>query len=235
MLFSLAMPLALMSQTSGNFNPVTLEGRILGNDKGGFVSEIQISIAKGYYLYATAPKSMPYTLAHVDIQLPASIKQKGKLIKPKPVQDPDDPKIGIYTGEVRFVQPISDSAGRAHSRSDYRGKYVLIDFWKYGCIPCIEQFPKLRELYAGYQSKGFEILGVFHCVFEGNEKNRKEWISLMRKEHPTWTGLIDYDDEVCQAYGVEAFPSNFLLGPDGKVITFNIEPHQLSIWLENSL
>ena len=138
-------------------------------------------------------------------------------------------------GSVAPGFSLQDSAGTYHSLDSFHGKYVLVDFWKYGCIPCIEQFPKLRELYAGYKAKGFEILGVFHCVFEGDKKNRQEWVKIVQKENPTWTGLIDYEDTVCQAYGVEAFPSNFLLSPDGKVITYNIEPHQLSLWLEKTL
>jgi peroxiredoxin len=113
-------------------------------------------------------------------------------------------------GSVAPDFSLQDSSGTVHSLASFRGKYVLVDFWKYGCIPCIEQFPILRELYAGYQTKGFEILGVFHCVFEGDRKNWREWMNIVQKERPTWTGLIDYEDAVCQAYGVEAFPSNVL-------------------------
>ncbi|MGL5689194.1 MAG: TlpA family protein disulfide reductase, partial [Bacteroidales bacterium] len=44
--------------------------------------------------------------------------------------------------------------------ADFKGKYVLIDFWASWCPPCHAAVPFLKEAYSKYQSKGFEILGV---------------------------------------------------------------------------
>jgi len=57
-----------------------------------------------------------------------------------------------------FTKP--DVNGKAVSLSQFRGKYVLLDFWGSWCGPCRAANPHLKELYATYKDKGFEILGV---------------------------------------------------------------------------
>jgi peroxiredoxin len=126
---------------------------------------------------------------------------------------------------------LPDSLGKKYSLSAFKGKYVLVDFWYSGCAPCREQIPRLREIYAAFSSKGFEILGVSHDML----KNRQKWMRALVSDKPTWLNLLDEKNKVCTSYGIESFPSNFLIGPDGKIILYNIDTNDLERWLKDNL
>lgn len=53
-----------------------------------------------------------------------------------------------------------DFTGKRRSLAEFRGKYVLLDFWATWCKPCLADIPKLKELYAKYRGRGFEIIGM---------------------------------------------------------------------------
>ena len=55
---------------------------------------------------------------------------------------------------------FSDFDGKKHKLSEFRGKFVLIDFWATWCKPCLADIPHLKELSEKYKDKGFEILGM---------------------------------------------------------------------------
>src|SRR6202171_6796611 len=44
--------------------------------------------------------------------------------------------------------------------SDLRGKVVLVDFWTYGCVNCVNTLPHVTELYAKYKDRGLVVVGV---------------------------------------------------------------------------
>lgn len=116
----------------------------------------------------------------------------------------------------------SDVNGKPVSLSQFRGKYVLLDFWGSWCGPCRAANPHLKELYAMYASKGFEILGVASEKVSGQTQAEKMWKEAVEKDGLTWTNVLNNEtfmkQDVVQLYNIEGYPTQILLDKEGKII-----------------
>ncbi|MDQ1090142.1 TlpA disulfide reductase family protein [Siphonobacter sp. SORGH_AS_1065] len=112
---------------------------------------------------------------------------------------------------------LNDVAGKPVKLSDYKGQYVLLDFWASWCAPCRRENPNLIKAYHQFKDKGFTILGVSLDKPEGKEK----WLKAIKDDGLTWTQVSDlkgWDSPAAQLYEVEAIPMNFLIDKEGKII-----------------
>ena len=125
---------------------------------------------------------------------------------------------------MNFTQ--NDTLGNPVSLTDFRGQYVLIDFWASWCGPCREENPNVVKAFHDYKDKGFTVLGI--SLDQPGKKD--EWLKAIRKDQLTWTQLSDlkfWNNEVAQLYGVGAIPENLLVDPSGKIIAKNIRGEEL--------
>lgn len=108
-----------------------------------------------------------------------------------------------------------DVNGKSVSLSDFKGKYVLVEFWASWCSPCRAESPNLLKQYAAYKDKGFEILGV------SVDHDKAKWIEAIKKDGLTWPQVSDlkgWESDARKVYGISGVPANFLIAPDGKII-----------------
>lgn len=119
-----------------------------------------------------------------------------------------------------FTKP--DVNGKPVSLSQFRGKYVLLDFWGSWCGPCRAANPHLKELYSAYAAKGFEILGVASEKVSGQAQAEKMWKEAIEKDGLIWTNVLNNElsmnQDVVQLYNIEGYPTQILLDKEGKVI-----------------
>ncbi|MCK5539013.1 MAG: AhpC/TSA family protein [Bacteroidales bacterium] len=115
---------------------------------------------------------------------------------------------------------IPDTEGNMVSLEDFKGKYILIDFWASWCAPCRESNPILVEVYNTFKKRNFMVIGI------SIDKDRDRWLKAIESDQLPWTNLSNLNgwDEVSTIYGVKAVPQNFLLDPDGIIIDKNIDP-----------
>jgi len=109
----------------------------------------------------------------------------------------------------------NDVNGKPVSLSDYKGKYVLVEFWASWCSPCRAESPNLLKQYAAYKDKGFEILGV------SVDSDKGKWMEAIKKDGLTWPQISDlkgWENEARKVYGISGVPANFLVSPEGKII-----------------
>ncbi len=122
-------------------------------------------------------------------------------------------KIGLQA--IDFTQ--NDVNDKPVKLSDFKGKYVLVDFWASWCGPCRQENPNVVAAYNQYKDKGFTILGV-----SLDQPGKKEaWLKAIADDHLTWTHVSDlkfWDNAVAKQYGIRSIPANFLIDPDGKII-----------------
>lgn len=114
------------------------------------------------------------------------------------------------------------------SLKEFKGNYVLIDFWASWCAPCRAANPELVKIYNRFSNDNFTIIGI------SVDKDRDSWLNAIEADNLSWTNLSNLEgwDEVSTAYGVKAVPQNFLLDPSGIIIDKNIEPEDLVEKLE---
>jgi peroxiredoxin len=131
-----------------------------------------------------------------------------------------------------FAQQTPD--GQSVSLADYRGKYVLVEFWASWCGPCREQTPNLRQAYATYHARQFEVLGVSLDT----EATRAQWVQAIAEDHAPWVQVSElrgFASEAAQRYGVQAIPQNFLVDPQGKIVAVNLRGTALTATLARLL
>ncbi len=115
----------------------------------------------------------------------------------------------------------ADTSGKEISLHDFKGKYVLVDFWASWCGPCRAENPNVVKAFNQYKDKGFTVLGVSLDRPGAKEK----WLKAIHDDHLTWTQVSDFSfwkNAVAQLYAVQAIPQNFLIGPDGKIVAKNL-------------
>ena len=134
-------------------------------------------------------------------------------------------KIGaIGTKALDFTQ--TDTSGKKITLSQFKGKYVLLDFWASWCGPCREENPNVVAAFNKYKDKNFTILSVSLDQPTGKEK----WLNAIHKDGLTWNHVSDlkfWDSATAGLYAVRAIPQNFLLDPDGKIIGKNLRGEDL--------
>lgn len=110
--------------------------------------------------------------------------------------------------------------------SSFKGKVVLLDFWSSNSQPCRKQFPNMLNVYKKLHYRGFEIVSV------GIEKNKNDWMEVIKAEKATWVHLSDllkWESPVMQSYPVKGIPSNYLIDKEGKIAGKNIFGKDLEI------
>ncbi|WP_430809724.1 MULTISPECIES: redoxin domain-containing protein [unclassified Carboxylicivirga] len=128
---------------------------------------------------------------------------------------PDPPKVGDIAPEIQQVTPKGDTI----SLSDYRGKYVLLDFWDSRCAPCRGSHKWLRRIYKKFNSKGFEIIGI------SGDTEKRRWVNAIKQDSIEWVNISDlkgWRNEAFLIYDVKFIPQNYLINPDGKIIKYRL-------------
>lgn len=125
-----------------------------------------------------------------------------------------------------------NQAGDSVHFHDFKGKYVLIEFWASWCVPCRAENPNLLKAFQEFQPLGFEILGV------SMDTDKVKWVTAIEADHLSWTNVSElkgFGDPIAQLYGVQPIPDNFLVDPDGIIIARKLRGTQLAEMLASLL
>ncbi len=112
------------------------------------------------------------------------------------------------------------------------GRIMLIDFWASWCVPCRQEIPFLKELYAKYHERGLDIVSV------SLDKSRQAWLKALEKNDMPWMQMSDlkaWDGPVTQDYGVQAIPFLVLLDKKGNIVVRNLHDKLLEDAIRKAL
>lgn len=106
--------------------------------------------------------------------------------------------------------------GKTFKLSDYKGKYVLLDFWGSWCGACRASHPHLKEIDEKYGKQGLVIIGI---AYERTQ-DKTAWIKAIKQDGLPWTQILNDEGtlNVVDLYGVKAFPTKVLIDRDGNVV-----------------
>ncbi|WP_316812909.1 TlpA disulfide reductase family protein [Pedobacter heparinus] len=102
-------------------------------------------------------------------------------------------------GKMRLLETVAQS------------EYTLIDFWGSWCVPCRAAFPKLKQLYAKWYNKGFNIIGIA-------DDTDKAWKKALAEDKTPWMQGRDTDGSIHKLFNVQTVPAYVLVDSKGKLV-----------------
>ena len=106
-----------------------------------------------------------------------------------------------------------DDNGKMQGFDQYKGKYVLVDFWASWCGPCRQAVPKVKELYAKYKEKGLDVVSI------SIDDNKKAWEKAMEEEGMPWQQWLSPDkNKTMKAFLFSGIPTIYILDKEGKIM-----------------
>ncbi len=119
-----------------------------------------------------------------------------------------------------------DQNGQAVSTNNYKGKYLLIDFWATWCIPCIESLPILSEFYQTYGNGRLSLLSI--SVDDPSETQKVS--KFIRDHNIIWDVMMPADKSRKRASGFAkaGIPIFVLLNPEGRIVEIAYGLNELS-------
>lgn len=107
---------------------------------------------------------------------------------------------------------LKDMQGQTHRLGDYRGKWVLVNFWATWCPPCLEELPELSALHTAHKEQDLVVLGVVM------EYPSTGVVRDFLKQHPLPYPIVLGNYQMADQIGpVNALPTSYLYNPEGKL------------------
>lgn len=119
---------------------------------------------------------------------------------------------GVAVGELAPAGSLPQLEGGGNgSLAEYRGRWVLANFWASWCIPCREEAPALERFQRRHGDGNFTVLGIDSRDLSGDGR------AFVRRYGLSYPQLRDGDGDLAHEFGTTGVPENFLIDPQGKV------------------
>ena len=111
---------------------------------------------------------------------------------------------------------VVDSKGKTHTLAQYKGKWVLVNFWATWCPPCLEEIPDLNALHED-KKNNLVVLGI--AMDYQDPQTVLQFADQMMVSYPIILG----DQKIAaQIGGINGLPTTYLYDPQGKMVAYNV-------------
>lgn len=124
----------------------------------------------------------------------------------------------VSPGQPAIPFALPDADGQTVRLEDFKGRYVLLDFWASWCIPCLDEFSDMKALYNTYSRSDFEILAI------SIEEDSLRWRQSLKQFQNPWPQLYGgngFQQETFSSYRGGGIPFYILVGPEGNILRYN--------------
>ena len=146
-------------------------------------------------------------LKELYMTLPDSIKQTATAQKAYHALFPK-----IKAGDVMTDGTLYDPDGNEHHLAEFKGQYILLDFWSQTCGPCRQAIPELEEVARTYAGRLTVV-----CISTDPQEVWKQCLQIKGMKGIQWNELRNDGGGLQADYSVQGLPHYVLIAPDGKV------------------
>jgi thiol-disulfide isomerase/thioredoxin len=111
---------------------------------------------------------------------------------------------------------LTDSQGKVHKLSDYKGKWVLVNFWATWCPPCRREIPDLIALYEN-KKNNLMVIGVAL-----DYRDPQEVLDFAQQEMISYPIVLGDYKLAAQVGSVDGLPTTYLYNPRGELVAYNV-------------
>ncbi|MFP4698525.1 MAG: TlpA family protein disulfide reductase, partial [Eubacteriales bacterium] len=113
---------------------------------------------------------------------------------------------------------LDDGKGNNITLSDYKGKFVFINFWGTWCPYCVDEMPLLQKTYDEYK-EDIEIIAV-NVQSISKEKSVDYVLDWLDERDITFKNVFDMDGSIANAYHVTGYPTTYIVNREGDVVSY---------------
>ena len=111
---------------------------------------------------------------------------------------------------------LVDSNGKTHTLAQYKGKWVLVNFWATWCPPCLEEIPDLNALHEN-KKNNLVVLGI--AMDYQDSKTVLQFADQMMVTYPI---ILGDNKTAAQIGALTGLPTTYLYNPQGKMVAYNV-------------
>lgn len=110
---------------------------------------------------------------------------------------------------------LEDMQGKPQRLADYRGKWVLVNFWATWCTPCLSEIPELNSLHNAHKDRDLIVLGI--VMDSGSSRKVADFMQAHHIGYPVVMG----DRKITRQIGaVDVLPTSYLFAPNGEQVSY---------------
>jgi len=131
--------------------------------------------------------------------------------------------LGVFTAITAFADPVdftlNDVDGKPRSLSEFRGKWVIVNYWATWCPPCLDEIPDLIEFHEKHKDKDAVVLGI-----DFEEADREQLLEFVDQHFMTYP-VLSMDPVPLTPLGpVLGLPTTYIISPQGEPVARQVGP-----------